>query len=114
MSVTSGIPAEVSSDGCRFLLGGWRGLRRRAAPALLLAAAAPLGIAWLAYSISLDPLIIVRTSWSRFVLQASVPALVLFSLALDDLLRHAPWLPSVLGGAARSRSRRHDADRAAS
>jgi hypothetical protein len=96
------------------LLAGWRGLRRRAAPALLLAAAAPLGIAWLAYSISLEPLIIVRTSWNRFVLQASLPALVLFSLALNDLLRRASWLPSALGGPARSLSRRHDRDRDAS
>ena len=88
-------------------LAGWRGLRRRAVPALLLGAAAPLGIAWVAYSISLDPIIIVRTSWNRFLLQASIPLLVLFSLALDDLLRAARWLPSWLGGPARSPSRRH-------
>jgi hypothetical protein len=88
------------------LLAGWRGLRRRAAPALLLAAAGPLGIAWIAYSISVDPVNLVRTSWYRFLLQASIPLLVLVALALDDLLRRARWLPPVLGGPARSLSRR--------
>jgi hypothetical protein len=87
-------------------LAGWRGLRRRAAPALLLAALAPLGIAWIAYSVSLDPLIIIRTTWNRFVLHGSIPLLVLFAFALDDLLRWSSWLPSSLGGPARSPSRR--------
>ena len=86
------------------VLAGWRGLRRRAAPALLLAALAPLGIAWIAYSISLQPVLLVRTSLNRFLLQASVPLLVLFSFALDDLLRRARWLPAWLGGPARSPS----------
>jgi hypothetical protein len=86
------------------LLAGWRGLRRRAAPALLLAACGPLGIAWIAYSISLDPLIIVRTSLDRFLLQASIPFLVLFACALDDLLQRTRRLPEWLGGPARSPS----------
>ena len=88
------------------LLAGWRGLRRRATPALLLAAAAPLGIAWIAYAVSLDPLRLVETTWNRFILQASVPLLVLFSLALDEVLRRSPWVPAALGGPARSRPRR--------
>lgn len=87
-------------------LAGWRGLRRPAVPALLLAAAAPLGIAWVTYSICLDPVMIVTTTVNRFVLHASIPLLVLFSLALDDLLRRSPWVPAALGGRARSRSRR--------
>jgi hypothetical protein len=87
------------------LLAGWRGLRRRVTASLLLAAAAPLGIAWIAYSLSLDPLRLIETTWNRFILQASVPLLVLVSLALDDLLHRAPWVPSALGGAARSPSR---------
>ena len=87
------------------LLAGWRGLRRRAAPALLLAAAGPLGIAWISYSISLSPVLLIRTSLNRFLLQASVPFLVLFSCALDDLLRRARRLPRWLGGPARSPSR---------
>jgi hypothetical protein len=88
------------------LLAGWRGLRRRVTPALLLAAAAPLGIAWIGYSVSLNPARLVETTWNRFLLQASVPLLILFSLALDDVLRRSPWVPSALGGPARSPSRR--------
>ncbi len=72
------------------LLAGWRGLRRRVTLPLLLAAAAPLGIAWFAYSVSLDPVESVRTSWNRFVLQASVPLLILVALAVDDLLGVLP------------------------
>ena len=68
------------------LLAGWRGLRRRVTLPLLLAAAAPLGIAWIAYSVSLDPVESVRTSWNRFVLQASVPLMILLTLAVDDVL----------------------------
>lgn len=72
------------------LLGGWRGLRRRVTVPLLLAAVAPLGIAWIAYSVSLDPAESVRTSWNRFVLQASVPLMILLALAVDDVLRALP------------------------
>jgi hypothetical protein len=74
------------------LLAGWRGLRRRVTPALALAALAPLGIAWIAYTISLDPAYMVRASWSRFLIQASVPLLLLLALALRDLLRRSPGL----------------------
>jgi hypothetical protein len=80
------------------MLAGWRGLRRRITLPLLLAAAAPLGIAWIAYSVSLDPVESVRTSWNRFVLQASVPLFVLLALALDELFREARWLPPFWGG----------------
>jgi hypothetical protein len=69
------------------LLAGWRGLRRRGAIVLALAALAPLALAWIAYSVSLNPADIVRMTWNRFLLQASVPFLSLFSFTLDDLLR---------------------------
>lgn len=69
------------------LITGWRGLRRRAALPLALAAAAPLSVAWISYTISLTPEFIVRTSWNRFLIQASVPCLLLLALALRDLLR---------------------------
>lgn len=86
------------------LVAGWRGLRRRAAGPLALAALAPLGIAWIAYTVSPDPAELVRTTWSRFLLQGLLPGLVLFSFALDDLLRRARRLPRPLGGPARSPS----------
>lgn len=75
------------------LLAGWRGLRRRGAAYLALAALAPLAVAWIAYSVNPDPTDIVRTSWNRFLLQASIPILILFSFALDDLMRRSSWLP---------------------
>jgi hypothetical protein len=78
------------------LIAGWRGLRRRPAFPLLLAAAVPLGVGWLYATISLKPDFVVRTTWDRFLLQASVPLLVLFALALRDLLRRAGWLPRAL------------------
>jgi hypothetical protein len=68
-------------------LAGWRGLRRRGTAYLALAALAPLAIGWMAYAVNPDPAEAVRTTWNRFLLQASVPILVLFSFALDDLLR---------------------------
>ncbi|HSS50468.1 MAG TPA: hypothetical protein VLX28_16140, partial [Thermoanaerobaculia bacterium] len=78
------------------LIAGWRGLKRRPAFPLLLAAAVPLGVGWLYATISLKPDFMVRATWNRFLLQASVPLIVLLALALRDLLRRAQWLPRVL------------------
>jgi hypothetical protein len=69
------------------LAAGWRASRRRVALPLLLAVAAPLSVAWISYTISLTPRFIIRTSWDRFLIQASVPCLLLLALALRDLLR---------------------------
>jgi hypothetical protein len=95
------------------LAAGWRGLRRHATLPLALAAAAPLGVAWISYTLSLTPEFILRTSWNRFLIQASVPLLLLLALALADLLRRdvflpawlSAWLAPLRGGRARSRSR---------
>ncbi|MFY9823858.1 MAG: hypothetical protein WAM82_20935 [Thermoanaerobaculia bacterium] len=78
------------------LIAGWRGLNRRPAFPLLFAAAAPLGVGWLYATISLRMDFVVMSTWNRFLLQASVPLLVLFALALRDLLRRARWLPRAL------------------
>ena len=74
------------------LLAGWRGLGRRGAAYLAAGALAPLAVAWIAYTLSLDAAQTVRMSWNRFLLQASIPLLTLFSFALDDLLRRVRWL----------------------
>jgi hypothetical protein len=70
-------------------LAGWRGLRRRVAPPLALAALAPLGVAWLALTVSLVAELLVSTAWNRFLVQASLPFFLLFAFALDDLIRRA-------------------------
>lgn len=86
------------------LLAGRRGLKRRPAWPLALAALAPLGVAWLAYAVSETPMELVRMTWNRFLLQALLPFLGLLAFALDDLLRRSRWLPRALGGPARSPS----------
>lgn len=86
------------------LLAGRRGFRRRPSGLLALAALAPLGVAWLAYTVSETPVDLVRMTWNRFLLQALLPFLALLAFALDDLLRRSHWLPRALGGPARSPS----------
>ncbi|HEX9942032.1 MAG TPA: glycosyltransferase family 39 protein [Thermoanaerobaculia bacterium] len=71
-------------------LAGCRGLRRRVALPLLLAAAAPLAIAWGAYAVNPAPAELVRVTWNRMLVQGSVPLLLLLSLALRYLLRRLP------------------------
>jgi hypothetical protein len=55
---------------------------------LALAALAPLCIGWGAYTVRLEPAdYLIPVTWERFLVQASVPFLVLFSLALREALR---------------------------
>jgi hypothetical protein len=72
------------------LAAGWRGLARRAALPLLLAAAAPLALAWAAYTFHWQPAYLARVTWNRFLLQDAVPFFLLFSLALRDVLQRTP------------------------
>jgi hypothetical protein len=89
------------------LIAGWRGLRRRPALPLILAAGVPLGVGWVYATISLRPDFMVLATWNRFLLQASVPFLVLFALSLRDLLRRSAWVPRALGGPGYARASRN-------
>lgn len=70
---------------------GWRGRRRGLALALAVGAVAPLAIAWGAYSIHPGPESLIPVTWSRFLVQGSVPLFLLLALALRDLLRRSPF-----------------------
>jgi hypothetical protein len=80
------------------LIAGRRGLRRSAAPALALAALAPLALIGFVYLITDLPTELPRMTWNRFLTQAGIPIFVLFGWALADLLRRARWLPRALRG----------------
>lgn len=69
------------------LAAGWRGVRRRSALLMALAAAGPLGFAWLGYTVSHDPGYLIQTSWNRFLLQAFVPLLALLAMAAEDIVQ---------------------------
>ncbi len=69
------------------LAAGWRAVARRRRLPLLLAAAAPPAIGWVAYSVRPDGAAIAGATWERFLLQASVPLLLLVAGALGDVLR---------------------------
>jgi hypothetical protein len=80
------------------LLAGRRGLLRRIALPLSLAAAAPLAIGWAAYTLADDPVPLVMMTWNRFLLQAGVPIFLLLALALGSLLRGASTARSAARG----------------
>jgi len=61
---------------------GRRGLRGRPASPLALAALAPLGIAWAAYSVHPNLLYLPAVTWDRMLVQGLVPLLLLLAPAL--------------------------------
>jgi hypothetical protein len=69
------------------LAAGWRGLARRRFLLFVLAAAAPLAIGWAAYAVNPRPAFVAGVTWDRFLLQASVPLMILVARALADVLR---------------------------
>jgi hypothetical protein len=75
------------------LLAGWGVLKgRRAALSwpILLGFAAPLAIAWGAYTVHWNPAELVKVTWGRFLVQASLPFFLLLSLALREALQRSP------------------------
>lgn len=69
---------------------GWRGRRRALFWTLLLAFAAPLAVAWGAYTVHWTPLTLIPVTWTRFLVQASTPLFLLLALALRGVLRRLP------------------------
>lgn len=57
---------------------------------ILLGFAAPLAIAWGAYTVHWHPAELVEVTWERFLVQGSLPLFVLLSLALREVLQLSP------------------------
>ncbi|HET9229262.1 MAG TPA: hypothetical protein VFR31_21460 [Thermoanaerobaculia bacterium] len=75
------------------LLVGWgvfRGRRSALSWPLLLGFAAPLALAWGAYTVHWAPGYLVTVTWERFLVQAAVPFFVLLALALREALCRSP------------------------
>ena len=74
---------------------GWSGRRKALALALAAGALAPLVIAWGAYSIHPHPDTLIPVTWTRFLVQGSLPLFLLLALALRDVLTQAAPLARV-------------------
>ncbi|HEX7185050.1 MAG TPA: glycosyltransferase family 39 protein [Thermoanaerobaculia bacterium] len=79
---------------------GWHGRRRALFWTLLLAFAAPLAVGWGAYTVHWNPLPLIPVTWTRFLVQGSIPLFLLLALALRGALRRMPGrsVPKVLLG----------------
>lgn len=76
-----------------FLAGrrGWGGRRRGLALALAAGALEPLAVAWGAYLFHPAPESLIEVTWTRFLVQSSLPLFLLLALALRDVLRRSGW-----------------------
>ncbi|HVG06362.1 MAG TPA: hypothetical protein VNM67_01575 [Thermoanaerobaculia bacterium] len=70
--------------------GVLKGRRAALSWTLLLGFAAPLAIAWGAYTVHWDPAELAKVTWERFLVQGSLPFFLLFSLALREVLERSP------------------------
>jgi hypothetical protein len=68
---------------------GARGLRRPPALRLALAAAAPVAVGLLAYTVHPDPARLIAVTWNRMLLHGILPLLLLFGMALRAVLATA-------------------------
>jgi hypothetical protein len=67
-----------------------RGRRAALSRPLALAALMPLCVGWGAYSVNEGPAWLIKVTWERFLVQGTVPLLLLFAIALGELLRRVP------------------------
>jgi hypothetical protein len=68
---------------------GFRGLRRPPALRLAVAAAAPMAIGLLAYTVHEDPASLVQVTWDRMLLHAVLPLLLLLGFCLRSVFKAA-------------------------
>lgn len=73
--------------------GVLKGRRAALAWPLLLGFAAPLAVAWGAYTVHWQPDYLVTVTWGRFLMQGSLPFFLLLALALRETLRRSPPWP---------------------
>lgn len=71
--------------------GVFQGRRAALSWPLLLGFAAPLALAWGAYTVHWQPDELARVTWERFLVQGSLPFFLLLSLALREALQRASW-----------------------
>jgi hypothetical protein len=72
-----------------------RGRRAALSRPLALAALTPLCVGLGAYSVLEGPEWMIKVTWERFLVQGTVPLLLLFALALGELLRRASVTPEL-------------------
>ena len=77
---------------------GARGLRRPPALRLALAAAAPVAVGLLAYTVHPDPARLIAVTWNRMLLHGILPLLLLFGMALRAVLVAARDLRALTPG----------------
>ena len=72
------------------VLAGRKALRRRPVAPFLLAAAGPVGIALAAYAVHFDPPLLARSTWTRFLIQASIPLAAVLAACAREAARRRP------------------------
>lgn len=72
------------------VLVGAKALRRRPVAPFLLAAAGPVGIALAAYAVHFDSPRLAGSTWTRFLIQASIPLAALLAACAREAARRSP------------------------
>jgi hypothetical protein len=76
------------------LVAGWRGIRRSTVVSLALAALGPVAVGCGAYAIHFDPPTLAASTWSRFLIQASIPLSGILAACVREAARErAPRTP---------------------